>query len=66
MNKKKILDIVNREVKDFNLTLYDYHQESHQTMNQKNYYKNLKKRYERNKLKRNAEWKKSLTKIDDP
>lgn len=65
-DKKKILDIVNREVKDFNLTLYDYHQESHQTMNQKNYYKNLKKRYERNKLKRNAEWKKSLTKIDDP
>lgn len=51
-NKEKILDIINNEVKDFNLTIYDYNQESNFTLNKREYFKNLKRRYERNKEKR--------------
>lgn len=50
-DKQRILDIINKEVRDFNLTIYDYHQLSHGELNYLEYFQNLKKRYERNKAK---------------
>ena len=50
-DKEKILDIINNEVKNFDLTIYDYKQKSHAEIAIKEYFKSLKKRYERNKEK---------------
>ena len=50
-NKERVLEIINKNVKDFDLTIYDYKQESHAKLNQREYLKNLKKRYARNKQK---------------
>lgn len=52
-DRDRILDIINNEVKDFDLTIYDYKQESHGNMIKKQYIKDLKKRYARNKEKIN-------------
>jgi hypothetical protein len=48
-DKNKIIEIVNNEVKDFDLTIYDYRQESHRTFKRREYFESLKKRYEKNK-----------------
>ena len=52
-DRDRVLDIINNEVKDFDLTIYDYKQESHGNMIKKQYIKDLKKRYARNKEKIN-------------
>jgi hypothetical protein len=54
-DKNRILDIVNNEVKDFDLTLYDYKQISHSKLNQKEYFKSLKQRYAKNKERKRVE-----------
>ena len=48
-NKDRVLEIINREATDFDLTIYDYKQDSYSESNQKEYMNNLKKRYARNK-----------------
>ena len=47
----RILDIINNEVKDFDLTIYDYKQLPFREANMIEYKKNLKKRYAKNKEK---------------
>jgi hypothetical protein len=54
-DKDAILKIINKEVKDFDLTLYDYKQLSNKDMRQRKYFINLKKRYKKNKDKRTKE-----------
>lgn len=54
-DRDRVIDIINREVRDFDLTIYDYRQESNKAMNQREYIRNLKKRYARNKEKRQSE-----------
>lgn len=50
-DKERVLKIINDKVKDFDLTIYDYKQESHGEIRKKEYMKNLKIRYGRNKEK---------------
>lgn len=50
-NEDMILDIINKEVRDFDLTIYDYKQKSHAQICLKDYFKSLKKRYAKNKEK---------------
>lgn len=47
--KEKVLSIINKCVKDFDLTIYDYIQNSHCEIEKKEYMINLKKRYAKNK-----------------
>jgi len=51
-DRDRILDVVNQEAVDFNLTLYDYRQLTNKSLNQNDYIKKLKGRYARNKEKR--------------
>lgn len=51
-DKDKVLKIINNEARNFDLTIYDYKQESNKVFKQRDYIKNLKKRYERNKRNR--------------
>lgn len=50
-DKEKILDIINTEAKDIDLTIYDYKQIPHSKFVLNEYKKNLKKRYAKNKEK---------------
>jgi hypothetical protein len=50
-DRERILSILNKYVTDFNLTLYDYKQESHKTIKQKEYLQKRKKEYEERKRK---------------
>lgn len=50
-DKDKILEIFNKYVTDFNLTIFDYKQESFERINAREYITSLKKRYARNKQK---------------
>ena len=43
-DRDKVLEMFNKEIKDLDLTIYDYRQESFNEMNQKVYFENLKKR----------------------
>lgn len=48
-DKNEVLKIINEHVTDFDLTIYDYKQESYTRIRQRDYMINLKKRYARNK-----------------
>ena len=50
-DKNRILEIINRNVTKFNLTIYDYTQRKHREIKRKEYVISLKKRYEKNKRK---------------
>lgn len=50
-NEERILKIINENVKDFDLTIYKYKQESHAKINQREYLTKLKQRYAKNKQK---------------
>lgn len=56
-DEERILNIINKNVKDFDLTIYKYKQESHAKINQREYLIQLKKRYARNKQKSELERK---------
>lgn len=58
-DKNKILDMLNKYVTNFNLTLYDYKQESHKTIKQRKYLQDIKKKYEERK-RRNMQTKTSV------
>lgn len=51
-DKNRILETLNKYATGFDLTIYDYKQESHNTLNQREYFKKLRQKYERNKGKK--------------
>ena len=50
-DRNKVLGIINSIMTDCDITIYDYKQETQNKIKQKEYIKNLKARYRKNKLK---------------